>query len=64
MLFENFGDDWNGRVYRVGYHKNESLGAGIGNLGGEITNDTGVDLMSSRVSIEGNAGKGELADRP
>ena len=27
MLFEDFGDNWNGRVYRVRNHKDESLGA-------------------------------------
>jgi hypothetical protein len=59
MLFEDFGDDWNCGVYRVGNHKNESLGAGLGNLCGEIANDTGVDLVNSRVSIEVNTRKGE-----
>jgi len=28
MLLEDFGDNWDGGVDRVGNHKNESLGAG------------------------------------
>lgn len=56
VLLEDFGDNWNGGVHRVRNHKDESLGAGLGNPGGEITNNTGVDLTSNQVSIIGSTG--------
>lgn len=64
VLLEHFGDNWNGRVYRVRNHKNESLRAGLGNLCGEITNDASVDLASDQVSVVVNMGKGWWAEAP
>lgn len=51
VFFEDLGDNWNGRVDRIRDHKNESLGTGQGDPGGEIANDTSVDLTSKQVSV-------------
>ena len=51
VLLEDFGDDWNGGVDRVGDHKDESLGATQGNSGSKIADDTSVDLTNGKVSI-------------
>ena len=47
VLFEDFGDNWDGGVYRVRNHKNESLRGGFGDPCGKITDDTSVDLTKS-----------------
>jgi hypothetical protein len=44
VFLEDFGDNWNRRVYRVRNHENEGLGTTLGDPGGEITNNTSVDL--------------------
>lgn len=44
MLLENLGDDWDSRVHRVRDNKDECLGCCCSNTGGEITNDSSVDL--------------------
>lgn len=44
MLLENFGDDWDSRVNWVRNHKHESFGCDGGNSGGEIADDSGIDL--------------------
>ena len=64
VLLEDFGDDWNGRIYRVRNHKDESLGAGLGNPSGEITNNTSVDLMNRQVRILASTGKDGRGDTP
>jgi hypothetical protein len=57
VLLEDFGDNWNGGVYRVGNHKDESLGAGQGDSSGKISDDTSIDLASKQVSIPADTGR-------
>ena len=51
VLFEDFGDNWNGGVDRVRDHEDESLWATQGDSGSKIADDTSVDLMNEKVSI-------------
>ena len=44
MLFEDFGDNWNGRIHRVGNYKNECFGTGLCDPDCEITNDARITL--------------------
>jgi len=57
VLLEDFGDDWNGGIDRVRNHKHEGLGAGQGDPGSEIADDTGVDLTSKQVNVSVNTGE-------
>jgi len=56
VLLEDFGDNWNSGVDRVGYHKDESLGAVQGDSSSKIADDTGVDLANGKVSIQVGTG--------
>lgn len=58
VLFKDFCDNWDGRVYRVGNHKNESLRAGFGDPRGEITDNTSIDLTKSTSIPILNKGEG------
>lgn len=44
MLLEDFGDDRNRRIHRVGDNKDECLGASGCNAGSKIAHDACVDL--------------------
>lgn len=45
MLLENFDDDGDGRVDRVGDYADNGFGGILGNTSCQITNDTRVDLV-------------------
>jgi hypothetical protein len=73
MLLEDFGNDWNSRVDWVRNHKHESLGRDGGNSGGEIADNSGIDLsvgqrggasVSSRVFYVPFRSRTEETDKP
>lgn len=55
MLLEDFGDNRDSRVYRVGDHKNKSLWCILCDTGSEVTNDTSVDLKEIISDIDKKA---------
>ena len=52
MLLEDFGDDWDSRINWVRNHKHESFGCSGSNSGGEIADDSGIDLLEIEESGE------------
>ena len=62
VLLEDFGDNWDGGVYRVRNHENKRLRASRGDPRGKIANDAGVDLAGERVSISVSVGADKWAD--
>ena len=44
VLLEDLGDDWHCRVDWVRNHEHKSVGCDRGNSGGEIADDSGIDL--------------------
>jgi len=53
VLLEDLGDNWDSRVDWVRNHKHESLGCDGGNSGGEIADDSGIDLSVAGVTKSG-----------
>ena len=49
MPLEDLGDDWDSRVDWVRNYKYESFGRGGGNSGGEIADDSGIDLWAGQL---------------